>query len=327
MKQRWMKSLLVVLFLLAALIVALYWPIHYRPPVNARPAAGYEEAESRIARLLATDEAAPLYPGCASRFLGHGRKVERAIVLLHGYRNCPKQYQQLAASLFEAGYNVLIPRMPHMGLADVMTADQANLRADELAAYTTEAVDIAQGLGDEVTVAGISTGGILTGWVAHTRADVDRAVLIAPVFGLYAVPAPLTTPVVRLFLSLPNFLLWQDAELKAEVPNPPHVYPQNSTRAIAEILRLSFAVQALAGTAKPAVSSIYVITNANDDAVDNRITETVMANWRSQGVANLEHYQFEASLALDHDLLDPEHPKQRIDVAYPILIDLINGKK
>jgi carboxylesterase len=322
--KRWLKAFSIALFLLAAFLLALYWPIRYQPPVNARPAAGYEEAESRIARIIATDQAASLYPGCASRFLSHGQKTARAIVLLHGYRNCPKQYQQLGETLFASGYNVLIPRMPHMGLADVMTGEQANLTADELAAYTTEAVDIAQGLGDEVIVAGISTGGVLTGWVAQTRTDVDRAVLIAPVFGLYAIPAQLTRPAANLFLALPNFLLWQDAELKADVPNPPHVYPQNATRAIGEILKMSFAVQAMARSAKPTVNSIRVVTNANDDAVDDRITEAVIANWRSQGLSNLEHYEFETGLALDHDMLDPEHPKQRIEVAYPVLIDMIS---
>jgi carboxylesterase len=309
--------------ILAILILLLYWPITYQPLVTSRPAQSYEEAVTRIAAFTAADERMAVYPGCASQFLSHGQKVEQVIVLLHGYRNCPKQYQQLGQQFYELGYNVLIPRMPHMGLADVMSPDQANLKAEELTVYATEAVDIAQGLGDEVTVVGISTGGILTGWVTQTRTDVARTVLIAPVFGLHAIPAQLTTPVVNFCLIAPNFFLWQDAELKADIPNPKQVYPQNSTRALSEILRISYAIQAAARQSSPAVPSIIVVTNANDDAVDNQVIANVVASWRNTGFENLQTYEFQADLKLDHDLLDPEHPKQKVDLAYPVLMELI----
>ncbi|HXV98240.1 MAG TPA: alpha/beta fold hydrolase [Anaerolineae bacterium] len=253
----------------------------------------------------------------------HGQKVERVIVLLHGYRNCPAQFHQLGLTFYELGYNVLIPRMPHHGWADVLTTDQAQLTADELAAHVTEAVDIGQGLGEQVSVAGISTGGVLTAWAAQNRPDVKRGVLIAPVFGLYAIPAPLLTPTTNLFLTLPNFFLWQDDELKANVPNPPQVYPQNSTRALSQILRLGFAVRAQAGQSPPAASAILIVTNANDDAVDNQVTSEVVAGWRKGGFEQLQTYEFEAYLRLDHDLIDPAHPKQKIDFVYPVLVDLM----
>jgi carboxylesterase len=213
--------------------------------------------------------------------------------------------------------------MPYHGLADVLTIDQAKLTADDLATHVTEAVDIAQGLGEQVIVAGISTGGVLTAWAAQNRSDVTRGVLIAPVFGLYAIPAPLLTPTTNLFLTLPNFFLWQDDELKANVPNPPQVYPQNSTRALSQILRLGFTVRSQAGQSPPAASAILIVTNANDDAVDNQITSEVVAGWRKDGFEQLQTYEFEADLRLDHDLIDPAHPKQKVDLVYPVLIDLM----
>src|SRR6185503_17931811 len=160
------KTLLAGLILLIAVALALYLPITYHPSAQPRPAQSYAEAVIRLAALQAKDEGLALYPGCESQFMTHDQKVERVMVLLHGYRNCPAQFHSLGMIFYERGYNVVIPRMPHHGLADVLTTDQAQLTAAELAAYVTEAVDIAQGLGEQVMVAGISTGGVLTGWVA-----------------------------------------------------------------------------------------------------------------------------------------------------------------
>ena len=52
------------------------------------------------------------------------------------------------------------------------------------------AVDIAAGLGDQVTIAGLSAGGVVAAWAAQHRRDVHRAVLIAPSLG---VRSPVTT--------------------------------------------------------------------------------------------------------------------------------------
>ena len=319
----WKKIFPISVILLVALSLALYLPITYDPSVHLRPAKSFDEAITRWDTLQAKDDDVELFPGCASQVMTHGQKVEQVIVLLHGYRNCPKQFYQLGTIFYELGYNVIIPRMPHHGLADVLTTDQAQLTADELVAYVTEAVDIAQGLGEQVTVAGISTGGVLAGWVAQNRADVKLAVLIAPVFGLHRIPAQLTTPATNLFQILPNFFLWQDNELKTDVPNPPQVYPQNATQAISQILRLGFAVRNVAGQSPPAASAITVVTNANDTAVDNKTTSDIVASWQKSGFEHLHTYEFEANLHLDHDLIDPAHPKQKVDLIYPVLIDLM----
>ncbi len=54
--------------------------------------------------------------------------------------------------------------------------------------YGDEVVDIARGLTDHVTMAGISCGGLITGWAAQQRQDVDLAVLTSPGFGFKAIP-------------------------------------------------------------------------------------------------------------------------------------------
>ena len=67
--------------------------------------------------------------------------------------------------------------------------EQSKLTAEDMAALTQETVDIAQGLGKKVTVAGLSAGGVMAAWAAQFRADVDLAVVMGPAFGLPFVPS------------------------------------------------------------------------------------------------------------------------------------------
>src|SRR5262249_53762108 len=106
-----------------------------------------------------------------SRLLTHGQKVDRAIVLVHGITNCPQQFAALGDQLFGAGWNVLIPRLPRHGLCDRMTSALAQLTAAELRDYADGVLDIAAGLGDEVTIAGLSAGGVVAAWAAQHRHD------------------------------------------------------------------------------------------------------------------------------------------------------------
>ncbi|MEZ4664149.1 MAG: alpha/beta fold hydrolase, partial [Caldilineaceae bacterium] len=283
-----------------------------------------EESLARFAEIQRREADEALFAGCESQLLDHGAPVEQVMVMFHGYRNCPRQMQELGQIFYEHGYNVIIPRAPHMGLADPLAPEQAELTADELSYFSTEAVDIAQGLGDRVTVLGISMGGIVTGWQAQSRDDVDLAVLIAPAFGVEVVPALLTTPAVRLFSLLPNQYIWQDNELKTEVPNPPQVYPRNATRPISAFLRYGFAVRNGSRRTAPEAAALLVTTNDADHVVSNETTAVIIERWQGQGFNAIETYHFAADLQLDHDLLSPDHPHEQVEKVYPVLEKLID---
>ncbi|MCL4300071.1 MAG: alpha/beta fold hydrolase [Anaerolineae bacterium] len=316
-----MVILIIALLLLAVVILRL--PPHPKSLVSKpRPAQNYEEAIKRVEALQNLDTPA-VNPVCRTLLLTHQQKVERVIVLLHGYTNCPQQFRHLGTKFFELGYNVLIPRAPHNGLADRLTQDQAKLTAEELVALTDEAVDIAQGLGEHVTVAGLSMGGVMAGWAAQYRRDIDQAVLISPTFGLYIVPTPLTALVTNLVLLLPNFYRWWHPALGVDGP-PPQGYPRLASRGLAQILRLALATQAAAQAAKPATPAILVVTNASDTAVNNKLTADIGRSWQNNGLENLRTYKFEAVLQFDHDVIDPAIPDQHIELIYPILVELIN---
>ena len=285
-----------------------------------------------LARISALQTAEPegVNPVCRYRCFSHGRKTARAIVFFHGYTNCPQQFEQLGKIFFERGWNVLIPRAPHQGLADRLSPEQAQLTAEELIALVEESLDLAHGLGEQVTLVGLSMGGVMTAWAAQQRADLDRAVIISPAFGLQAIPARWTRLAAAIARRLPNFFRWKDPALGAkslapDAPGPAHAYPRYSSRGLAAMLRLRFVVEDAARRARPAARSILVITNPTDEVVDNAAAEHIVELWRKRG-ADAQTYQFERALGLPHDFIDPGKPGDWTRLSYPILIPLLAGE-
>lgn len=225
----WLATAIV---LLLVLLLFLFWPVSAEGlQSHSNPIENYEEAVQQIQTLQA-QESSSHNPVCQTQFMSHGEKTQQVVVFIPGYTNCPHQFVELGRLFYETGYNVLIVPLPRHGLADRMTEELAQLKAEELIIYADEVVDIAQGLGEQVTVAGISGGGVVTGWIAQNRADVDLAVLISPAFGYAQVPPVLTLPASKLYLLLPNSFVWWNKELQEDTP-PSHTYPRYSNRALA----------------------------------------------------------------------------------------------
>ena len=316
----WLSLGLLGLIVASLLALALVPPPTSALASHPQPAASYAEAANRIAALQA-QESAGYNPLCATQFLTHGSKTARAIAFVHGYGNCPQMFLQLGQQFYALGYNVLIAPMPHHGLVDRLTDDLTHLTAEELVGYADQLVDIERGLGEQMSLVGFSGGGVVTGWAAQTRTDLDQAVLIAPSFGVKAIPAALTVLAANGALLLPDALMWWDPALEAQL-GPDYAYPRYSRRGLAQIVRMGFAVRGLARRAAPGAASILVITNANDYAVDNAVTAQVVADWRAHGNAATT-YEFPADFQLGHNLIDPGDRDQKIDLAYPKLMALI----
>ncbi len=289
---------------------------------HSNPAQSYEEAVQRIQALQANNES-KMNPECITQFMTHGQKTNKVIIFAHGYTSCPAQFKELGQRFYDLGYNVLIAPLPHHGLADRMTDEQGQLKAEELAAYADQIVDIADGLGEQITMVGFSAGGVTTAWAAQNRKDVDLAVVISPAFGFQAIPTALTAPTMNMVSILPDTFVWWDETLKTD-SLPFHAYPRYSKHALAQIMRLGFAVQSKAKQQSPAAAKILVITNANDTSVNNILTARVVSSWTQDGT-NIKTYEFPASLGLEHDMIDPSQPNQPINIIYPKLIELITS--
>ncbi len=287
---------------------------------HPHPAKSYTEALQRFIALQAKEQE-KMNPLCLAQLMTHNKQTDRAIVLVHGYTNCPQQFYELGVRFYHAGYNVLIAPLPHHGQADRMTTEHAQLTAEELAAYADETIDIACGLGKKVTMMGISAGGVTTAWAAQNRSDLDLGIIISPAFGFKQVPTPLTAAAMNIFRFLPDSFEWWDPVLKEKVP-PAHTYPRYSRHALVEILRLGYSVQAEADRKAPAAKRVVVILNANDNMINNDLTMKVVNIWKEHQ-AGVTTYEFPANLKLPHDIIGPSQPTQRIDIVYPRIMELI----
>jgi esterase/lipase len=285
---------------------------------HPHPAADYAEALERLAALQARD-GPEVHPRGHTLFLTHGATTERVVVWFHGYTDSPNQFAALAQLCFERGWNVLVPRMPYHGLSDPMTPDTALLTAEILARSADEALDIAAGLGQQVVVGGLSMGGVISAWLAQQRREVELAVLLAPAFGAYVIPASLTRLVGEAYARLPNTFEWWDPINKEGIKQPEISYARYAMRGIAAFLRLSYAMQDLARQSPPMAKRIWVITSETDTAISQPVVKQVVKLWRAQGV-QVQMHRFSADLNLDHNFVDPGHPKQRVDVVFPVIL-------
>lgn len=282
-----------------------------------QPVHSYEEAIARLAALQ-SEEDNSLNPVCRTRLLTYGRKVERVMVLLHGFTNCPQQFGQLAPYFHTLGYNVLLVRLPRHGQADRRGPALSELRAEELVGRVNQAIDLAHGLGAQVTVLGFSLGGALAGWVAQHRADVARAVLVSPAVGLKTPQLRMQRLAANLLVLLPDRFLWWEPEREVEKSGPRHVYWGFSTRALGELLRIANLVLHDARHAAPAVREITVVVNPTDEVVEPAAVARLVAAWRQHG-ANVDEQLFPAEWQLRHDLIDPEQEHAQVGRVYPLV--------
>ncbi|HYT12260.1 MAG TPA: alpha/beta fold hydrolase [Candidatus Nitrosopolaris sp.] len=281
------------------------------------------QAGIEIAATLQALDGPNVNPACHTRLYTHGRRTERSLVLLHGFTNCPQQFDALGKQFYELGWNVLIPRYPRHGYADRLTTSIAELRSEQLIALANRAGEAGAGLGERLTVAGLSLGGVLTAHLAQSSDRVERAVLIAPMFGLRPIPGWGMAAMTRLAYVLPNFNIWWDHELKEKIA-PPHGYPRFATRAYAALFEAGAIVMKAARRAAPKARYIEVITNAAEPRLDNRFTSELVKVWRRHG-ADVGTYEFPLADGLPHDLIDPANPDLDTTRVYPVVVEAIKG--
>jgi hypothetical protein len=289
---------------------------------RAEPATSYEAAMAAFGAVRAEEARLPLNPDCYSRLLTHGARVARVVVYLHGLTNCPLQADALAQQLFAQGYNVYVPRWPGHGEADQMTLALTDLTAEQMVASTDAAIDLARGLGDEVSVVGMSAGGAMTAWAAQYRADVADTVAVSPFLGPHLVPPWANRAAANLLLRMPNMmLLWNPLEPQG-APGMEHAYPRIPTHALAQFMRLGEVLQAAAQQAPPRAAGLGMLLNDADFAVNNALARQLVEAWRARGrVVDLE--VLPRSDLLPHDLIDPLMPGARTELVYPVLLEMI----
>ena len=317
-----------LLLLLLALVVAGLLPIRVANPVISRPATDYDEALADIQAIWDEENEWPdLNPVCQSILLTHGHQVQDAIVLYHGFTNCPEQYRQLAEAFYARGYNVYVPLAPYHGRTDRRGGALRALTDEDLAAHATTTADIAQGLGQRVTVSGLSGGGTLAAWLAQQRSDVALAAPTSPFIGIGFLPSTfLNHGLANLLRVLPNVHTWWDPVTQNDNPNTaPHAYTGYPLRSMGTYMRLGFSTLADAQSAPPRAAVIRMVLNDADLSVSNRVAGDLVAAWQRRGLADVETFTFDRALGLPHDMIAPERLGAARDDVYAALLELMTG--
>jgi len=306
------------------LIVLALKPFSLKETFTPNPAQSYEDALERIQSIQAEESNFDLHPECATKLQTQGEQVDAVIVFLHGFTSCPEQFAALGQEYYDLGYNVYIPRTPHHGFNDRRGGPLKGLTAEEMAEFSHQTADIAQGLGERVIIMGISGGGVMATYLSQERDDVDVAAPISPFLGIKFIPRMFNRPFANLFLLLPDFWQWWDPIHKENNPlSAPYSYTRYPLHALLENMRLGYATEADAKRTRPAAGQTVVITNANDDSVNTDVIAEFEKLWRAHGEENLVTYQFDETLGLPHDLITPTRPGARTDLVYPKLLELI----
>ena len=316
-------SPMAVATILVTVSVGAYHLFRIRLPKKLRrprPTTTYAEALARLKLLQAQDDER-VNPRCRTQLIGHGRPTEQVTVLLHGFTNCPYQFMELAQQLHAAGHTVLIPRFPYHGL-DPMADDQERLTVEALVTLGNEAVDIACGFGENVTVCGLSLGGALSLWIAQNRPEVARVIALSPALSIQFVPTGWERSLCNLLGIAPNFFVWWDRSLHESLPGREHQYPRFASHGVATILRLGQIVAYQAQRTKPAARSILIVNNPADEVVDQVIIAEIVGTWRDHHAA-VEIYDLPGELSLPHDYIDPTQPDQQVENIYPQILALL----
>jgi dienelactone hydrolase len=329
MKRISLRALALILLGVPALLVGglLLIPIQ-RPPymhqIPEKPLA-FDAAVREIRREIASTPS-QVAEEARTILLDHGRRTERVFVLMHGLSNHPGQFLQFGQELFQRGHNVLIPRLPYHGDRDTMNEEWARLSERDVLDTANRAVDLARGLGKDVTAAGLSLNGTACAWLAQNRPDLHRAVIMAPFLAPAGFPLWAARPVERAILRLPNMFFWWDPRQRENLQRPPFVYPRFPTHVIGETMRLGSEVYDQARKIEPACGTIAVVTTAADAAVSNVFTERLVSAWKAKKPAAVETYQFPKSENVPHDFIDPRQANQQVANVYPRLIQWMEGE-
>jgi alpha-beta hydrolase superfamily lysophospholipase len=253
--------------------------------------------------------------------LTHGRRVEKAAVLLHGISATPAQFSAISAELHARGYNVFVPRLPRHGYTDRFTGALAQMRADHLRAAARDAVAAGRELGEHVIVAGFSLGGLLTAHVAQHE-PIDHAIAIAPFLGVAMIPNRFRRTLSELALRVPNYFGWWDP-LRRDKLYPEHGYPRWSSHALAHALTLANELFADALVYPPAARRVTLVANARETAVNNRAIAHLGNLWRAHGTTvALERL---TSVPYSHDIIEPLRAGNAAQRALPDLLRIIDS--
>jgi hypothetical protein len=122
---------------------------------------------------------------------------------------------------------------------------------------------------------------------------------------------------MNLAIRVPNINLQKPTE-----PQREWVYRGEATRGVAEFMHLGKAVFKQASDAGPVVSEVFFVTTAVDDTADNDYTDKLAEIWRKSG-ADVSTFEFDASLGIPHNSIDPAADPVKKEMVYAKILELL----
>ena len=287
--------------------------------------SSFQETVSQIENII-TSEGPNLHPSGYTRLLSHGKKTAAAVLWFHGYSSAPQQFIPLGQKCFDHGMNVFIPRAPHHGINDRLTEETRKLTEDELKSWAEESLQLARRLGEKLIVGGLSMGGAVTAWLAQVHPEIDLAVSIAPAIAYRVLPSALLPVAIPVISWLPDNMHWWDAKLKENIEGADYNYAWVSMHGLAIFPRMGMEVRKLNRKTPPAAKEIWMVINDHDADVDGVYVQKVAQEWKEKKPGAIHTYHFPDELGIVHDCISVEQPKQRVDIVYPVLMDILTGK-
>lgn len=320
-------KILALLIVVAILLVAFLYlkPIEKLNLQNVNNLS-FQESKDRFEKfVLARDNDSSINPVCKSKLLEHSQKVEKVIILYHGFTNCPAQFSLLGQQLFEQGYNVYIPRIPLHGLKNLLNEDFANLKSTDLTSSIAESIEIATGLGNKITIFGISGGGVMAAYGGYFYPQIQNVFIAAPLFTPGEFDTNTLSPLINAIDTVPNLMRWWDESAKEKVEGPSYAYPRYSTKAAGAFIKLTQELKT--ALEKKQVDQkgkrLVLLTKENDLAVNNKTARYMLEKWTTYPDTTIVAYQFSSEKVTIHDFIDPNQTKANIDYVYPIIKSLI----
>ncbi|MBW4439693.1 MAG: alpha/beta fold hydrolase [Plectolyngbya sp. WJT66-NPBG17] len=263
-------------------------------PTNPTPISYSTAARSLPLQTKQKEDQLPIRnDACRSQFLLHSAPTPKVCLFFHGFTSATHQFLPMGRMFYQAGYNVIIPRLPGHGYAGDWNGQNPPplpKDADTYKRFALAWLQQAQRFGDKVVVGGLSGGGTLAAWLALEKPrQIDRALLFAAYLSS-------SNKVIDLFVKVLNtYFEWQNDQ-----PGEPIGYEGFTFPDLRVFLDLGGEV--LKRSKSAASPPMFVISTEADRAVSNTDHETLFENLLVRQPKTW-YYRFDRALNIPHTMM------------------------
>ncbi len=230
---------------------------------------------------------------CRSKFYFQPHQARKVCLFFHGFTAGPYQFEPLGETLFQLGYNVLVPLQPGHGIAGDWNGDNPPPLPEDAQIYKQFVLDwlrTAQSLGKQLILGGYSTGGTLAAWLAQEHPQrIEKTLLFAPYLSSSLM---LTNWLIEI---LPFYYEWFNKD------NPGN-FGYDGFRIPAAKILLDMG-QEILDRAKHTSATPMLIVSSEDDQATNRHEHQELFESVVQFHPNSWYYCFDKKLDIPHTMM------------------------